>query len=287
MIQRKKHQQFKWTEKTDSAVERYIKWESKPHIQQRIYKEHIEIPLRNISKRLVKEVMFFNKGERLMEYDPYNDSSYFDDEKISTTQSYSQEIENLIDECVSFFFTTLFPYIKNGSIDNNFAYINSSIKHYLISTNIERTRNSIGGMYLEELPEQNTEKDYYFILYKKNMSVPSFESELDNETIYIGEMLSYWDKNIPLIWNKENQSFQRRVATNVIELMRRNKQIKHFKVDSMRRYLRKMMDWEKGTNIYSGTDRNKFNRVIRFMRDRNKLLRTQYRTKGMIDFYYI
>ena len=47
MLKRKKHQQWSWTDKTDYAVERYIKWTSKPLIQKRIFSEHIEIPLRN------------------------------------------------------------------------------------------------------------------------------------------------------------------------------------------------------------------------------------------------
>ena len=47
MLKRKKHQQWSWTDKTDYAVERYIKWSSKPHIQKRIFSEHIEIPLKN------------------------------------------------------------------------------------------------------------------------------------------------------------------------------------------------------------------------------------------------
>ena len=226
MIQRKKHQQYNWTEKSDYALERYIKWEEKPHIQQRIFQEHLEIPLRNISRRLIKGVMFLNKGERLMEYDPYSDKSYFDDKSITSSEAYNQELENLVDECVSFFFTTLYPYIKNGTIDNNFGYINSSINHYLINLNMERTKNSIGGKYLDELPENRTDKDYYFILYKKGLKTPSLEDQFDNETIYINELLSYWDKNIPLIWKKKNQSLQRDVAVNVIELMRRSKKIK-------------------------------------------------------------
>ena len=63
MIKRKKHQQWEWTEKTDSGIQRYIKWKSKPHIQDRIYKEHIQFPLRNLSRRLIKNQIYFNKGE--------------------------------------------------------------------------------------------------------------------------------------------------------------------------------------------------------------------------------
>ena len=54
-----------------------------------------------------------------------------------------------------------------------------------------------------------------------------------------------------------------------------------------------MMGWETGDKVYSkkgmkgGGQRNAFNKVLRKMRDRNKLLRLQYRSKGMIDFYYI
>jgi len=311
MIKRKKHQVYDWNEKTDSAIERYVKWEKKPHIQQRIFQEHIEIPLRNTSRRLIKNVMFFNKGERLMEYDPYSDKSYFDNESITSSEAYNQGLENLVDECVSFFYTTLFPYIRNSillvnegeekTVQSNFGYVNSSIRHYLVNLNIERTWNSVGGKYVEELPEGGTSRDYSFILYrdewKKNQKDGTsnshlFEHKFDNDTIYIGELLSYWDKNIPLIWKKDNQGLQRVVAENVIKLMRRSEKIKHFKVDSMRRYLRKMMDWDSGTNIYntkgsSGGQRNKFNRVIRFMRDRNTLLWNQFKKTGMIDYYYI
>ena len=204
---------------------------------------------------------------------------------------------------MSFFFTTLLPYIKTSielvnkgkekTIQSNFAYINYSIRIELLGINKERTKNSIGGANIEDIPYSDTKKDYNYLLFKKKMYVPSSDqTEFDSEALYINDLLSYWDKNIPLIWKKENQGLQRTIAENVIELMRRSKKIKHFKVDSMRRYLRKMMDWDSGTNIYntkgsSGGQRNKFNRVIRFMRDRNDLLRSQYKKRGMIDFYYI
>ena len=291
MIKRKKHQQYYWTEKTDKALERYIKWETKPHIQQRIFQEHIEIPLRNISRRVIGNVTWKEQREKLVEYLEYE----------NTTPT--KERENLVDECVSFFFTTLLPYIKTSielvnkgkekTIQSNFAYINYSIRIELLGINKERTKNSIGGANIEDIPYSDTKKDYNYLLFKKKMYVPSSDqTEFDSEALYINDLLSYWDKNIPLIWKKENQGLQRTIAENVIELMRRSKKIKHFKVDSMRRYLRKMMDWDSGTNIYntkgsSGGQRNKFNRVIRFMRDRNDLLRSQYKKRGMIDFYYI
>jgi len=291
MIKRKKHQQYYWTEKTDKALERYIKWETKPHIQQRIFQEHIEIPLRNISRRVIGNVTWKEQGEKLVEYLEYEDTTP------------TKERENLVDECVSFFFTTLLPYIKTSielvnkgkekTIQSNFAYINYSIRIELLGINKERTKNSIGGANIEDIPYSDTKKDYNYLLFKKKMYVPSSDqTEFDSEALYINDLLSYWDKNIPLIWKKENQGLQRTIAENVIELMRRSKKIKHFKVDSMRRYLRKMMDWDSGTNIYntkgsSGGQRNKFNRVIRFMRDRNDLLRSQYKKRGMIDFYYI
>ena len=115
-----------WTDSTNLAVKRYIKWENKPSTTKRIYKEHIQTPLRNLCKRNVKTQMFFGKGEKLIQYDPFKETSYDD------------EIENLVNECVSFFFTTLLPYIKEGNIDNIFGYINSSIKHNLILMNTQR-----------------------------------------------------------------------------------------------------------------------------------------------------
>lgn len=277
MLKRKKHQQWDWTSKTDSAVGRYIKWSSKPHIQERIYKEHIEIPLRNTSRRVIKNQIYFNKGEKLIQYDPYKESSY------------EQEIENLVDECVSFFFTTLIPYINNGKIENIFGYVYSSIKHNLLQMNIERSSGTFDWKPLYGYDEDDS------VLHRGGVELPKIEgSDVSiDEVDYINLMLNYWDKNIPIIWGRSNQDLQRKVASNIVELMRRSQKIKHFKVDSMRRYLRKMMDWNKGEHVYnkkgskSGGSRNAFNRVIHFMRDRNKLLKSQYNKKGMIDFYYI
>lgn len=277
MLQRKKHQQWSWTDKTDGAIERYIKWESKPHIQTRIYHEHIEVPLRNLSRRLIKNQIYFNKGEKLIQYDPYKESSY------------EGEIDNLVDESVSFFFTTLIPYIKNGSIENIFGYVNSSIRHNLLQMNIERSSGTFKWEPLYGLGKDDS------LMHRSGMELPKIEgSDLSiDEVDYINLLLNYWDKNIENIWSKSNQELQRTIAGNVVELMRRSEKIKHFKVDSMRRYLRKMMNWDSGTNIYNkkgsktGGQRNAFNKVIRFMRDRNKLLRNQYNHKGMIDFYYI
>ena len=277
MLKRKQHQQFKWTEKTNSAIDRYIKWEVKPHIQQRIYKEHIQFPLRNVSHGLVNKALWFGKGEKLFEYDPYQKDS-----------SWSIEKENLVDECVSYFFTTLLPYIKNGNIDDYGKYVYEAIRRNLIQLNHE---DSNGIVNWKPVPvEEYDEK-----INRRGMELPKIVgSDLSvDEMDYINLMLNYWDKNIPIIWGRSNQDLQRKVASNVIELMRRSHKIKHFKVDSMRRYLRKMMDWKKGEHVYnkkgskSGGSRNAFNRVIHFMRDRNKLLKSQYDKTGMIDFYYI
>ena len=273
MIKRKKHQLYYWLPKTDYAVERYIKWESKPHIQQRIYKEHIEIPLRNISRKTLRNVIYFKKGEKLIEYDPYKESTY------------QKEIENIVDECVSFFFTTLLPYIKNGTIKNTFGYIKSSIKHYLISLNIDRTFNYVGGSKFVPLPTSEDEKP---LIYRQGFELPKIEgSDLSiDEVDLINQMMGYWDKNIEYIWSRKNQSTSRQVARAVIELMRRSHQIKYFRLVSMRRYLRKMLGWE-GIERTNTSERNTFNKVILFMRDRNKLLRFQYNKTGMIDYYYI
>tara|TARA_B100001250_G_scaffold414622_2_gene454807 strand:+ start:5106 stop:6101 length:996 start_codon:yes stop_codon:yes gene_type:complete len=298
---RKKFQNSHWSDKVDKAIERYVKWEHKPHIQKRIFREHIGIPLRNVSRSILKKTIFLKRGEKLMEFDPYNDKSWIEDplfkelKKIDGKEAYDKEIENIVDECVSFFFTTCYPYIRNSillvnegeeqTIKSNIGYIRVAIYHYLINLNRERSRNSVGGKYWEELPDQSTQGDYYFELYKKGMVVPSTEKEIDNELIYVNELLDYWDKNIPLIWKRKNQELARTTARNVVELMRRSQKIKHFKVVSMRRYLRKMMGWEKGDNIYNSGKRNTFNDIIMFMKKRNKLLRKQYVEKGYIDFY--
>jgi hypothetical protein len=308
-IKRSKHQNYSWSDKVDYALERYVKWEHKPHIQKKIFKEHIEIPLRNNARSVLKKTMWLKRGEKLMEFDPYDDKSFIEDplfsevRKINSSEAYVNEIEDIVDTCISFFFTTLFPYIRNSillvndgeekTIISNVAYFRGALYNELIGLNRERSKNSIGGKYWEELPDQSTKGDYYFELYRKGMIVPSLEKEIDNENLYINELLNYWDKNIEHIWNRSNQEFQRTVAQNVVELMRRSNKIKSFKVDSMRRYLRKMMGWEEGESVYSkkgsksGGQRNAFNKVIRFMRDRNKLLRTQYNHKGVIDFYYM
>ena len=266
-----------WTDSTNLAVKRYIKWENKPSTTKRIYKEHIQTPLRNLCKRNVKTQMFFGKGEKLIQYDPFKETSYDD------------EIENLVNECVSFFFTTLLPYIKEGNIDNIFGYINSSIKHNLILMNTQRSSGTFDWEPLYGYGQDDS------LMHRSGMELPKIKgSDLSiDEVHYINLMLNYWDKNIDNIWKQKNQEFQRTVARNVIDLMRRSKKIKHFKVDSMRRYLRKMMGWETGDKVYSkkgmkgGGQRNAFNKVLRKMRDRNKLLRLQYKSKGMIDFYYI
>ena len=266
-----------WTDSTNLAVKRYIKWENKPSTTKRIYKEHIQTPLRNLCKRNVKTQMFFGKGEKLIQYDPFKETSYDD------------EIENLVNECVSFFFTTLLPYIKEGNIDNIFGYINSSIKHNLILMNTQRSSGTFDWEPLYGYGQDDS------LMHRSGMELPKIKgSDLSiDEVHYVNLIMNYWDKNIDNIWKQKNQEFQRTVARNVIDLMRRSKKIKHFKVDSMRRYLRKMMGWETGDKVYSkkgmkgGGQRNAFNKVLRKMRDRNKLLRLQYKSKGMIDFYYI
>ena len=88
---------------------------------------------------------------------------------------------------------------------------------------------------------------------------------------------------------RSNQDLQRKVS-NVIELMRSHK-IKHFKVDSMRRYLRKMMDWKKKNmsiikKVVSLVEVGNLTSYPLYER-RNKLLKSQYEKTGMIDFYYI
>ena len=221
--------------------------------------------------------MFFGKGEKLIQYDPFKETSYDD------------EIENLVNECVSFFFTTLLPYIKEGNIDNIFGYINSSIKHNLILMNTQRSSGTFDWEPLYGYGQDDS------LMHRSGMELPKIKgSDLSiDEVHYVNLIMNYWDKNIDNIWKQKNQEFQRTVARNVIDLMRRSKKIKHFKVDSMRRYLRKMMGWETGDKVYSkkgmkgGGQRNAFNKVLRKMRDRNKLLRLQYKSKGMIDFYYI
>ena len=270
-VKRRKNQEGWWTDKTTYAVERYIKWKSKPHIQTRIYHEHIEIPLRNISRRNIKTSLYFGKGEKLFDYNPYKETSY------------ETEIENLVDECVSFFFTTLLPYVENGKIKNIFGYINSSMRHNLLQVNIERSH---GMVDWKPLPSDEFEDTK---IYRNGIELPKIVgSDLTVDEIdYINHMLSYWDKNIDLIWKRKDQQLSRDVASNVLELFRRSHKIKYFKVDSMRRYLRKMMNWGTGEHVYKSSKRNIFNKVIWFMRDRNKLLKTQYEKRGMIDYYYI
>jgi hypothetical protein len=265
-----------WTSKTDSAIERWTKSENKPRLQDKIYKEHIETPLRVLSRRNIKTNIYKRKGEKLFQYDPNKQSSY------------EEEIDNLVDDCVGFFFTTCYPYIKNGRIETTiFGYVNTAVRRYLIDLNTERT----DGVF-EFNPHYGIGKDDS-TLHRSGIELPKIEgSDLSiDEVEYINLMMNYWDKNIEYIWNRSTQELQRQIAHNIIELFRRKNQIKHFKVDSMRRYLRKMMNWDAGTNIYNvkggGSKRNVFNRVIRFMRDRNKLLKFQYNKRGMIDFYYI
>ena len=88
-------------------------------------------------------------------------------------------------------------------------------------------------------------------MHRKGHELEQVDHIFFDEVDYINLMMNYWDKNIEYIWNRSNQELQRQIAHNVIELFRRKNQIKHFKVDSMRRYLRKMMNWDSGTNIYN------------------------------------
>ena len=84
MIKRKKHQQWEWTEKTDSGIQRYIKWKSKPHIQDRIYKEHIHYPLYKMAENLnvmreTNETQGHDKGEEFTA----NKASEWDTEHVN------------------------------------------------------------------------------------------------------------------------------------------------------------------------------------------------------------
>ena len=267
-----------WTDSTDLAVKRYIKWEHKPSTSRRIYEDHIETPLLNLCERRVRTQMFFGMGEKLIEYDIFQKDT-----------DYDTEISNLVEECVSHFFTALLPYIKNGNIKSIFGYVDKAVKFNLIQMN---KQTSTGTFKWEPLYGYGKDDS---VMHRSRMELPKIKgSDLSiDEVHYVNLLMNYWDKNIDHIWKQKNQEFQRTVARNVIDLMRRSKKIKHFKVDSMRRYLRKMMGWETGDKVYSkkgmkgGGQRNAFNKVLRKMRDRNKLLRLQYRSKGMIDFYYI
>lgn len=279
MIKKKQHQPYSWISKTDDALKRYFKWESKPHIQNRIYKEHIEIPLRNIILSMIIKEQSKGNWEKLIEYGLQNYN--IEDDYGNKVNPIIKERNNLVDECVSFFFTTLCPYIKNGTIKNNFAYLYKSIHHYLTNKNIE---NSDTLNYTEPLPSFDSENEKFFRDNSEFVKIP--DSNLsDDETEFINLMMNYWEYNIDFIWRGD---LQREIARNVIELFRRSHTIKYFRTTSMRRYLRKMMEWKSNEGIYnkkgSGGNRNAFNNVIRKMRDRNRLMRQQYLLRGTIDF---
>ena len=279
MIKKKQHQPYSWISKTDDALNRYFKWESKPHIQNRIYKEHIEIPLRNIILRMIIKEQSKGNWEKLIEYGFKNYN--IEDDYGNKANPIIMERNNLVDECVSFFFTTLCPYIKNGTIKNNFAYLYKSIHHYFTTKNIE---NSNTLNYTEPLPSFDSKNEKFFRDNSEFVKIP--DSNLsDDETEFINLMMNYWEHNIDFIWRGD---LQREIARNVVELFRRSHTIKYFRTTSMRRYLRKMMEWKSNEGIYnkkgSGGNRNAFNNVIRKMRDRNRLMRQQYLLRGTIDF---
>ena len=261
-----------WTNKTDSAIERWTKSEDKPRLKDKIYKEHIETPLRTLSRRHIVNNIYTGKGEKLFEYDPNKESTY------------KEEIDNLVNDCVGYFFTTLYPYIKNGTIDNFFGYVNYATKNYLIQLNREKSNRT--GVFDFDPHYGIGQVDT--TLYRSGIELPKIEgSDLSiDEVEYVNQVMGYWDKNIEYIWSRKNQSNSRMVARAVVELMRRSQQIKFFKVDSMRRYLRKMLGWE-GIESTNKPERNTFNKVILDMKKRNKLLRLQYDKTGRICYHYI
>ncbi|OUX33102.1 MAG: hypothetical protein CBE24_02665 [bacterium TMED264] len=291
---RRKNQSWDWTKKTDQALERYFKWEHKPHIQKRIYQEHLQIPLNNIARIMLNRIMWKGQGDRLINFDTNKETSL------------RQEKENIINELESIFFTTVCPYVKQSfelveegkepTIPNIFGYILQSFHNHLIDVNVERTMNSIGGSKFESLPTnsegyKSTKADYNFLLHKKGLSIDDENiKKVDGsftEEKYLNSIIDYWDFNIDKIWKRKNQQLSRQTARNVVELFQRSKNIKHFKVVSMRRYLRKMMGWKKGDGIYNSHKRNIFNDIIMFMKRRNKLLRKQFIRTGYIDYYYL
>lgn len=278
MYKKKKHQQISWTERTSSALDRYFKWESKPHIQERIYKEHIEVILRNIILTMIIKEQSKGNWEKLFEYS-FKDYNIKDDDGIKLNPII-EERKNLVDECISIFFTTLCPYIKNGTIKNYGAYIYKGLKHYLTQKNIENSRKV---NYSDPLPTMDSENEKFFRNNSEFLKITD-SNITDSETEFVNLMMNYWEQNIDFIWNRKNHVLHRQVAYNVLELFRRSHTIKYFRITSMRRYLRRMMEWKKDTK-YNNSKRNVFNDVILTMRDITRHQRTHYRKKGMINFH--
>ncbi len=265
-----------WSPKTDRAVERYIKWMDTPSVTRKIYKD-IEIPLRVLCERMIWSYLKKYKSTnpdypypKLLQHKPKG-SKGFDD-----------ELRNLIDECVSTFFTTTIPYIKNGNIENNFGYTRQVISTHIV----DRMSDDIKG----GTTDYKNFMKVHDIVYREGgkMMVKSPEEIFmgNPEVDYITQMLNYWDKNIDEIWSRKNQELHRTCARNIVTLMRRSHRILHTKQDSMMFYLRKMLGWKRDENVKNTSKRNVFTGVIQIMRKRNQQLRKQYNRKGLIDFYY-
>ncbi len=277
MIKKKQHQSYSWNQRTDSALQRYIKWSSKPHIQNRIYKEHIEIPLYNIINML------------LIKHSPYNyktPSKIIWDRLYNEHQTIAETKRFYITDSQGYFFTNILPYLTSNQKKNTGGYIYKTIEIYLTKKNIESTvivtkTEPIDYLEDEEMFFRQNPKLNKMILRRIEGSNLS-----DEEVEYTNLVINYWDQNINFIWNRKNHELQREIARNVVELFRRCHTIKYFRTTSMRRYLRKMMGWKSSDSplVLGSGKRNTFNNVISYMRDKNRLMRIQYTSTGQINF---
>lgn len=252
---------------TDNACIRYHKWSHKPIIQQRIFKDHIEKPLRNLTFSMIWKEQSKGNWEHL--------------------KTHSRGMDFIVDDVVGFFFVDVLPKWENKETypEKGFSYVYRSVFLYLMNQHIGLTKRK-SDLTLDE----NNEHDDDLTFYRQTPQNEPIEltrtpnSDLSNDEVeYMNLVINYWDTKIEHMWRSE---LKKEIAGNIVKIFERAGSIKHHKQKSIYRYLRVMMGWNKDPKSLEGTNEKRaFKQVMSTFRKKHNLFRTQYRSSGHIDLF--
>ena len=264
---KKKRKHNLWSKHyTDNACIRYHKWSHKPIVQQRIFKDHIEKPLRNLTFGMIWKEQSKGNWEHL--------------------KTHSRGIDFIVDDVVGFFFVDVLPKWENKETQpkNGFSYVYRSVYTYLVKKGKDHSKRKKDLT----IDENNDGDDLTF--YRQTPQnepiqlVRTPNSDLSNEEVeYMNLVINYWDTHIDNVWRSE---LKKEIAGNIVKIFERAGTIKHHKQKSIYRYLRVMMGWNKNPKELENTYKKRaFKQVMSTFRKKHNLFRTQYRSSGHIDLF--
>ena len=278
---KKKRKHNLWSKHyTDNACIRYHKWSHKPIIQQRIFKDHIEIPLRNLTYSILWKQLTFKTTSKTH---PLGKKVQYLWETMNTDK---RGMEFLTDDVVGFFFIDVLPKWENKETqpENGFSYVYRSVYTYLVKKGKDHSKRKKDLT----IDENNDGDDLTF--YRQTPQnepiqlVRTPNSDLSNEEVeYMNLVINYWDTHIDNVWRSE---LKKEIAGNIVKIFERAGTIKHHKQKSIYRYLRVMMGWNKNPKELENTYKKRaFKQVMSTFRKKHNLFRTQYRSSGHIDLF--